>query len=95
MNHLRRWPSGWADRFRFLVRVRAGQFTGGFDAVLASAGIEVVKIPSRDPKANAYAERWVRTVRAEVTDRMLITGPQFWHVDSQKNPRLRAMPRAS
>ena len=63
-----------AEDFRFLVRDRAGQFTSAFDAVLAGAGIEVVKIPPRSPKANAYAERFVLTARKEVTDRMLIFG---------------------
>jgi putative transposase len=63
-----------AADFRFLVRDRAGQFTASFDAVLASAGIEAVKIPPRSPRANAYAERFVLTARTEVTDRMLIFG---------------------
>ena len=44
--------------------------------MLAGAGIEVVKIPPRSLRANAYAERWVRTARAEVTDRVLISGPR-------------------
>jgi len=63
-----------AAGFRFLVRDRAGQFTDAFDAILAGAGIEAVKIPPRSPRANAYAERFVLTARTEITDRMLIFG---------------------
>jgi putative transposase len=63
-----------ATGFRFLVRDRAGQFTTSFDAVLADAGIQAVKIPPRSPRANAYAERFVLTTRTEVTDRMLAFG---------------------
>jgi transposase InsO family protein len=50
------------------------QFTDTFDAALADAGVTVYKIPPRSPRANAYAERFVLTVRSEVTDRMLILG---------------------
>jgi len=61
-------------QFRFLVRDRAGQFTTSFDAVLADAGIEVVKIPPRRPRANCFDERLVLTVRTQLTDQMLIFG---------------------
>jgi putative transposase len=57
-----------ANRFRLLVLDRDSKFTSAFDA----AGIAVVKIPPRAPKANAYAERWVRTVRGECLDWTLI-----------------------
>jgi transposase InsO family protein len=63
-----------AAGFRYLVRDRAGQFTGAFDAVLADADIKALRIPPRSPRANAYAERFVLTARTEVTDRMLIFG---------------------
>jgi putative transposase len=61
-------------RFRFLVRDWAGQFRASFDAVLADAGIDVVKILPRCPRANCFAERLVLTVRTEITDRMRIFG---------------------
>jgi putative transposase len=63
-----------AATFRFLVRDRAGQFTDSFDTVLADAGIDTVKIPPRCPRANCFAERFVLTVKTELTDRILIFG---------------------
>ncbi|MEU4769130.1 integrase core domain-containing protein [Actinosynnema sp. NPDC023794] len=61
-----------ADDFRFLIRDRAGQFTASFDTALSGAGVQVVKIPPRCPRANAHAERFIGTVRREATDRLLI-----------------------
>jgi transposase InsO family protein len=65
---------GHVATFRFLIRDRAGQFTTSFDAVLAGAGIDTVKIPPRCPRANCFAERFVLTARTELTDRILIFG---------------------
>jgi putative transposase len=61
-------------RFRFLVHDRDTKFTAAFDAVFAARAIEVLTTPVRAPRANAYAERWIGTVRREVLDRMLVFG---------------------
>jgi len=58
--------------FRFLIRDGAGQFTRSFDAALAGSGITAIRTPPRAPQANAYAERWVRTLRHELLDHTII-----------------------
>jgi putative transposase len=61
-------------RFRFVLRDRDTKFTAAFDTVFAAEGIKVLRTPVRAPQANAYAKRWIGTVRREVLDRMLIFG---------------------
>jgi hypothetical protein len=51
-------------RMRFLIRDRDAKVCRGFDDVSCSAGAEVLLTPVQAPNANAYAERWIRTVRA-------------------------------
>ncbi len=57
---------------RFLIRDRDSKYSGAFDEVFRSEGIRIVKTPVRAPKANAIAERFARTIRAECLDWLLI-----------------------
>jgi len=65
-----------ADRFRLLIRDRDSKFTTAFDAVFTGADIRIIRTPTRAPRANAIAERFIGTLRRECLDHLLITGPR-------------------
>ncbi|HEY3033971.1 MAG TPA: integrase core domain-containing protein [Streptosporangiaceae bacterium] len=58
--------------FKFLIRDRAGQFTGSFDAVFTADGVRILASPPQAPRANAICERVIGTLRRELFDRLLI-----------------------
>jgi putative transposase len=57
---------------KFLIRDRAGQFTGSFDAVFQAEGIMIVASSPQAPRANAICEKMIGTLRRELLDRLLI-----------------------
>lgn len=67
------------QRCRALVRDRASQFIAPFDEVFRSEGIKILKTPIRTPVANAFAERWIGTLRRELLDRTIIWNRRQLH----------------
>jgi putative transposase len=62
----------YQQTIRFLIRDGAGQYVAAFDEVFRGDGATIIRTPPYTPVANAYAERWVGTVRRELCDRTLI-----------------------
>jgi putative transposase len=78
-NHVGTFTEQSEGPIRFLIRDRDTKFTTTFDDVFKSEGIQIVRTPVRAPKANAFAERLVGTIRRECLDRLLVVNRR--HLD--------------
>jgi putative transposase len=79
-----RGSGGVTSAPRFLVRDRDSKLTRAFDDVFAADGIRTITTPIQAPNANAFAERWVRTVRQECLDWMLVWGRRHLETCSRR-----------
>jgi putative transposase len=82
---------------RALIHDRDRKFTAAFDDIFGGEGVRVIHTPIRAPQANAYAERFVRTVRKECLDHLLVFGrrhlEQVLRIDIQHYNSERPAPR--
>jgi len=62
------------ENVRFLIHDRDAKFSGPFDQIICEERVRIIKTPVQAPRANGVAERWVRTVRTECLDQLLVFG---------------------
>jgi putative transposase len=78
MNQIGRNLTDVGDGFllgkRFLIHDRDPRFTQAFQETLAAADVQIVRLPARSPNLNAYAERFVRTIKESCLDRIILVG---------------------
>lgn len=66
------WVGERREGVRLMIRGRDSKYSGPFDEIFRTEGVKIIKTPIRAPRANAFAERWVRTARRECLDHLLI-----------------------
>jgi len=65
---------GFLESCRYLIHDRDTKFTDSFRAILRSGHVKPLKLPARSPNLNAYAERWVRSVKEEALSKLILFG---------------------
>ena len=65
---------GFLEGMKYLIQDRDGKFTASFRAIVEDAGVKNLRIPPRSPNLNAFAERWVRSVKEECLSKLILFG---------------------
>ena len=65
---------GFLENCRYLIHDRDTKFTDSFRAIVKSSHVEPLKLPARSPNLNAFAERWVKSVKEEVLSKLILFG---------------------
>jgi hypothetical protein len=69
---------GFLENCRYLIHDRDTKFTDSFRAIIRSGHVKPLKLPARSPNLNAYAERWVRSVKEEALSKLILFGEASW-----------------